>query len=143
MKFDLSIESESQKAVEYFNKLEDQKSLIELKKVSPKRSLSQNNYLHLLIGYFAQNFGYTAAEAKLVYKYINSNLYCYKKKIYEGRPPFMFIRSSADLTVDEMTKSIDRFREWSEKQGCPLPTATDQGWLREIENEIERSQHYL
>jgi hypothetical protein len=43
------------------------KSLAKIEKVSPKRSLPQNSYLHLLLGYFGQHFGYTVEEAKEIY----------------------------------------------------------------------------
>lgn len=137
MKYDLSIEAEARGAKEYLDRLIKRGNLAEVKKVNPARSLNQNNYLHLLLGAFGSHFGYTLEEAKLIYKEINADIYAYEKK---GR---QFFRSSADLDKSEMTKSIDRFREKSAEQGCPLPAATDQGWLRAIANEIERSGHYL
>ena len=48
MKLDLSKPFDLQRAKEYFNKLVESESKIELKKYSPKRSLSQNAYLHVL-----------------------------------------------------------------------------------------------
>lgn len=135
MKYDLTNQIEADAAFEYLTKLVGKEAVAEVKRVSPSRSLAQNNYLHLLLGAFGIHFGYTIAEAKLVYKDLNKDIYKYKHP--KGR---WFFRSSADLSVDEMTKSIDRFREASEKQGCLLPTATDQDWLRAIENDIE--QHY-
>lgn len=103
----------------------------------PNRSLSQNSYLHLLIAAFGAHFGYTLEESKLVYKQVNSAVYYYKKK---GRT---FIRSSADLKKDEMARTIDHFMEKSKEAGYALPLATDQEWLMQIENEIERNRHYL
>lgn len=137
MKFNLAIKEEKSQAMSYFMKLVNKKTLVEVKKISPKRTLSQNSYLHLIIGYFGVHFGYTLDEAKIIYKEINSSIYAYKKK------ERVFYRSSADLTKEEMAQSIDRFREKSQEAGCELPLATDQEWLRQIENEIERSRYYL
>lgn len=137
MKFKLSVPAESDKAFEYLTKLAAKGSVVNLTKVSPTRSLSQNNYLYLLLGAFGNHFGYTLEEAKLIYKDINPSIYKYKKK---GRT---FTRSSADLNSLSMAKSIDKLMDESAKAGYPLPLATDQDWLIQIENEIEQAKYYL
>lgn len=137
MKFNTAIPFEKKAAMSYFMGLVNTKKVIEVKKINPNRTLRQNSYLHLLIGYFGQHFGYTMEEAKQIYKEINTTTYRYEKK---GR---IFWKSSAELDTAEMTKTIDLFREKSKEAGCPLPAATDQAWLRQIENEIERSRYYL
>jgi N-formylglutamate amidohydrolase len=135
MKFDTRLLDEKKQAMSLFMRLVNTKKLVEVKQYRAGRSLRQNAYLHLLIGYFGQHFGYTLEEAKQIYKEINRGIYVYEKK---GRT---FWRSSAELDTAEMTQTIDQFREKSKENGCPLPAATDQGWLREIENEIERSKY--
>jgi len=137
MKFNTAVKEEKKQAFSYFMRLANKKSLVEVKKINPNRTLKQNSYLHLIIGYFGVHFGYTVSEAKLIYKEINSDIYAYEKK---GRT---FYRSSADLDKEAMAKTIDRFMEKSKEAGCELPLATDQEWLRQIENEIERARHYL
>lgn len=137
MKFNTAVPLERKEAMSYFMRLANKRFMVEVKKLNPKRSLNQNSYLHLIIAYFGSHFGYTLEEAKIIYKEINAPIYAYKKK---GR---VFYRSSADLDKEEMAKSIDRFMEKSKEAGCPLPPATDQEWLRQIENEIERSSYYL
>jgi hypothetical protein len=141
MKYNLANNSEAGKALAYLLDLTRDGKIVDLKKVSPARSLRQNSYLHLLLGAFGVHFGYTLEEAKLIYKQLNAEIYEYTKEV-RGKT-HTFWRSSADLTVDEMTKSIEVLREWSRKGGYPLPTATDQGWLRAIENDIEMHQKYL
>jgi hypothetical protein len=137
VKYNLSLPAEVERAKQYLDNLIQKKALAEVTKVSPRRSLNQNSYLHLLLSAFGVHFGYTLDEAKIVYKDINSSLYRYEKR---GRT---FYRSSADLTKEEMTKSIERFRTASDNAGYPLPTATDKGWLIEIENAIEQARYYL
>lgn len=141
MKYNLAGTQEQAQAYAYLAQLAEKKSIVEIKKVSPKRSLNQNSYLHLLLGGFGQHFGYTLEEAKAIYKELNSEIYKYTREV-RGKT-HTFYRSSADLTKEEMTKSIDVLREWSDKAGYPLPTATDQEWLRQIENEIEKSSYYM
>lgn len=137
MKLNLAIPQEAEKATSYLKQLAEKKSIVEVKKVNPNRSLNQNSYLHLIIGAFAAHFGYTLEEAKQIYKEISADIYRYEKK---GR---IFWRSSAALDKEDMAKTIDRFMNKSAEAGYPLPLATDQGWIRAVENEIERSKHYL
>lgn len=138
MKYNLAIKAEKSKAFGYFMTLANKKSLVEVKKLSPKRSLNQNNYLHLLLAAFGQHFGYTLEEAKTVYKRdVNPDVYVYDKNGSK------FLRSSADLTKEEMAKTVDRFMEYSKEHGYALPLATDQEWLRQISNEVEGARYYL
>lgn len=136
MKFDLAQAHQVKAATGYLDKLREKKNVVELRKVSPARSLSQNSYLHLLLAAFGNHFGYTLEEAKLIYKEINRDVYIYKKK---GRT---FFKSSADISKDDMAKTIDVFMEKSKSAGFPLPLATDKDWLMQIENEIERAKYY-
>ncbi len=137
MRFNTAIKSEKKDALSFAMSAINRKKMVEIKIVRPRRSLSQNAYLHLIIGYFGSHFGYTMDEAKQVYKEVNSNIYRYEKK---GR---VFWRSSAELDKEEMAKSIDQFMQKSAENGCTLPPATDQEWLRSIENQIEASSWYL
>lgn len=138
MKYNLSLPFEVQQARDRLAYLIEKKNIVEIKKVNPNRSLNQNNYLHLLLGAFGVHFGYTLEEAKVIYKRdVNPDIYVYEKNNQK------FMKSSADLDTEEMAKSIDRFHQYSREAGYPLPPATDQEWLRQIENEIERSKHYL
>lgn len=111
--------------------------IVEIKKLSPRRSLNQNAYLHLILGYFGTKTGYTLEEAKTLYKQLNHDVYKYIKN---GRP---FYKSSADLNKEDMSKTIDKFCTWSAENGVPLPQVTDEAWLRSIGNDIERSRRYL
>jgi hypothetical protein len=138
MKYNLADQSQSGLALNYLLELIKKQVIVDIKKISPKRSLQQNKYLHVLLGAFGQKFGYTLDEAKTVYKRdINPELYVYQKN------NSMFLKSSTELSKEEMAKSIDRFREKSAELGYPLPPATDKEWLMQIENEAERTGYYL
>ncbi len=137
MKYNLQSPTECLEAKKQLLFLIEQKKQVEIKIIRPRRSLAQNNYLHLLLGAFGQHFGYTMPESKLIYKSISSDVYVYEKNSYR------FWKSSAELDSADMTKTIDKFRELSAEMGYELPLATDIEWLRSIENEIERSKAYL
>lgn len=137
MNYNLANPTELKAARNRINYLAKKKRIAIVKERIPNRTLSQNSYLHLIIGAFAANFGYTMEEAKQIYKECSPNIYIYEKK---GR---RFLRSSAKLSKEEMAITIDKFMEKSKEAGFPLPLATDEGWLREIENEIDRHKYYL
>lgn len=138
MKFNLAIEAETERAQSYLDMLKEKKALAEIVKVSPKRSLNQNSYLHLLLSAFGAHFGWTLQEAKTYYKReINPDIYVYEKQYIK------FLKSSADLSKEDMTRSIDRLRQHSAEQGYPLPTADNEEALRSLENAIEQARYFL
>lgn len=143
MKYRLSDNREAGEALSYLVELTRQGKRVDIKAVKPRRSLPQNAFLHLLLGYFGANLGYSLEEAKWLYKRLpgNKELYEYEKDV--GGKPMTFIRSSADLTKDEMTKSIETLRDWSGRMGYPLPSADDKEALERLENYIEQHEHYL
>ncbi|MFA6796943.1 MAG: hypothetical protein WCR63_05200, partial [Bacilli bacterium] len=65
MIYDLKNEYQVVEFKEYVSKLIESKSIVELKKKSPNRSLSQNAYLHLILGYFACEYGCSLDEVKI------------------------------------------------------------------------------
>lgn len=138
MKYDLSQAKDLHEAFQYLTELGGKEALVEVKHVRKTRSLNQNNYLYLLLGAFATNFGYTIEETKIIFKReVNPSIFVYEKN---GQK---FLRSTADLDTAEMTQAIDRFREYSSDNGLELPLATNEAELRSIENAMERSYHYL
>lgn len=102
-------------------------AVVELKKKSTQRSLSQNAYLHLLLGYFAAQYGCSMDEAKVDFykRTCNRDLYERRRANRQG-VEVAYLRSSADLTKEELALSIDRFRNWSAAEaGIYLPSADD------------------
>ncbi len=141
MKYSTMNKGEASAAILYLTQLVRDEKVVEVKEVKPRRSLNQNSYLHLLLGAFGAHFGYSLEEAKTIYKQLNASIYEYSREV-RGKQ-HTFYRSSAELDKAEMTKSIDTLREWSAKAGYPLPSAVDQDWLRQIENEVEQHGSYL
>lgn len=119
--------------------------VFDLTEKKPQRSLNQNAYLHVLISYFACQTGNTAEWVKREYykKLVNPSLF-----IREREDPFMgkvkYLRSSADLTTEEMSLSIDRFRSWaSESAGIYLPSPDEGRLISLMEMEIERNKEFI
>lgn len=119
--------------------------VFELTEKKPKRSLSQNAYLHVLLGYFAAQTGNTLKWVKKEYykKLVNPTTFIRSK---EDR--FMgvvkYLRSSADLDTAEMTTTIDRFRNWSAGEaGIYLPAPDEERLLQLAQIEIERNKEFI
>lgn len=135
MMYDLSSAIDRSRAERRFIQLCKEQVVIELRK-KVKRSLNQNSYLHLILGWFGIELGYTLNEAKTIYKEQNSLIYFYEKT---GK---MFIRSSADLDTGEMTRSIEKFRNYSSMEaGVYLPEPNEQQFLQEIELEMSKNNY--
>lgn len=108
------------------------------------RSYNQNSYLHLLIGTIAMETGVSLEYAKREYfkKLVNREIFIRKEHDrFSGE--IEIIRSSADLSVEEMRISIDRFRMWASQNGFYLPSPEDKDRLRDIEIEMGRMRQYL
>ena len=118
---------------------------IELSEKKAKRSLSQNRYLHLLLGYFASQTGNTLEWVKQQYykKLCNPDLFIGEREdLFLGR--VKYVRSSSDLRTDEMNLSIERFRNWSAAEaGIYLPEATSEAEIAALQVEVERYKTYL
>lgn len=136
MIYNLTNEYEVPKFKEKVAKLLSEQATVELKKVYPKRSLAQNNYLHLLLGYFGSEYGLSIEEVKLdIFKRTGMN----KKGLR-----IEFLRSTAELSTAEMTTAIERFRNWSSAvAGIYLPSANEQEFLIHIRQVIEENKEFI
>lgn len=119
--------------------------IVELTEKKQKRSLNQNAYLHLLLGYFASQTGNTLEWVKQQYykKLCNPDIFIGEREdLFLGR--VKYVRSSADLRTDEMNLSIERFRNWSAAEaGIYLPEATSEAEIAALRVEVERYKTYL
>lgn len=90
-----------------------------------RRSLNQNSYLHVLCRILAIETGVTEKYSKEVYFKIMSNPDIFIREDIDKITGMkvQYIRSTSDLTSDEMSRAINSFRRWSEEQGYYLPEA--------------------
>ena len=136
MFYDLTNPMELRAAEARFNFLVSKGKRITLVEKRKKRTYQQNRYLHLLLGWFAIETGFSLLESKHLYKLQSKEIFIYTKKGVK------FVRSSADLNTEEMTLSIERFRDYSNTTaGIYLPAANENELLNNIENELSRYEN--
>ena len=140
MIYNPSNEFELQKAKKRFDWLISKNKKFELKEVRKRRTFKQNRYLHLILGLFSVELGYTLEESKIIYKRLNPEIYKYTKNDQ------VFLRSSAKLNTKELSITIDKFRNYSNSElGIYLPEANETAYLNELEEELKKynNQIYL
>ena len=126
-------------------KLADKGAIIELAEKKPRRTLSQNSYLHVTIAYFASQYGCTTEWAKQRYfkLIVNPELFV-REKDDEFLGRVKYLRSSADLDVSEMSLAIDRWRNWcSMEASIYIPSADEAILIQQMEVEVNRNKAFL
>lgn len=110
-----------------------------------KRSIRQNDYLHVLVRILAIETGVTEEYSKQVYfkQFANPSLFIRVSEDKVSGTKIQYLRSSADLTTEEMSRAINTFRHWSEDNGYYLPEANidDEGNLTFASEDDERAYH--
>ena len=137
MKFDTSITKDLLKARAYLDNLSKSGSKVELKKIHPKRSTSQNSYLHVLFTLWGNEYGYSVDETKYNVKYALG--YYDQELIKEGLLGVVSYHSTSKMDSKELTTFIEKFRDWSASTcGLYLPSA-DEYVLHQfsIDNDLE------
>lgn len=127
------------------NSLFASQKVVELTEKKPVRTIQQNKYLHVIIGYFATQYGCTLEYAKTNYFKILCNKEIFVRETddnYLGK--VTTLRSSAALDTREMTTAIERFRNWASMEaGIYLPDAHESELLTYAQQELERYKQYL
>ena len=90
------------------------------------RTLNQNSYIHVLCRILASDIGTTEDYAKQVYfkELANKDIFVRVTKDPLTGEMIRTLRSTCDLTIQEMSKAIDGFILWAAEQGYSLPAAT-------------------
>ena len=120
MLFDLKNEFQIPKFKEYVNKLFSERAVVEVKKKLPNRTLAQNSYLHLLLGYFGSEYGCSLDEAKIDF---------YKRTCNRD----LFERKTVNKKGNEVTYLRSIY----------LPAANEQQMLIYAQQEIERNNEFI
>lgn len=137
MLLDLSNPLDVNKADTYFKKLLKNKDKIELKKITSKRSLNLNAFLHVCISIFAIELGYTLEEAKTLLKR-SCDFMIYEKN---GQK---FLRKTSKMDNKECSEFVSWIRNYASKQGIYIPDASE--YLENkfnIDKEIDKHKQYL
>lgn len=143
MRFHLKNQSEVDSAAEYLATLAGREAVVDIKRVSYKRSLQANRFYHVMLSYFGTQVGCTIEESKQIIRIQQPDLYQVKWKQI-GEISVMISRSSADFTSKEMADSIDRFRQWSrEVANIDIPAPDDAELLKFMDDVIAQHEGYL
>ena len=143
MVYDLSSDFQRKSFLARMDNLMEKGAVVELTEKA-FRSSNQNRYLHLLIGVVAIETGNTLEDAKKWYfkETCNPDLFHVQHRDKMGNC-IDHIRSTAELTKEEMSTAIDRFKRWGAENGIYMPNPDDASLLKAIEIEMGRMKSYL
>lgn len=143
MVYDLSSDFQRKSFLARMDNLMEKGAVVELTEKA-FRSPNQNRYLHLLIGVVAIETGNTLEDAKRWYfkETCNPDLFHVQHRDKMGNC-IDHIRSTAELTKEEMSTAIDRFKRWGAQNGIYMPNPDDASLLKAIEIEMGRMKSYL
>ena len=143
MLYDLSSEFQRKAFLARVDNLMEKGAVVEMTEKA-FRSPNQNRYLHLLIGVVAIETGNTLEDAKKWYfkETCNPDLFHVQHRDKMGNC-IDHIRSTAELTKEEMSTAIDRFKRWGAENGIYMPNPDDASLLKAIEMEMGRMKSYL
>lgn len=145
MQYDGSNPLQAQQARTKLEKMIKEQKVFELTEKKPKRSLSQNKYLHVILSYFGCQIGETMEYVKRNYYKILCNKDTFvreREDKFLGRIKYM--RSSAELDRAEMSMTIERFRNFASAQcGIYIPSPEEERLIQLMEIEVERNKHYI
>ncbi|TWP31915.1 hypothetical protein ETU08_00205 [Apibacter muscae] len=146
MIYDTSIPEKRKLAIDRINHLLKKKAKIEIVEKRRNRTYSQNNYLHLILSWFALNYGETLEYIKqIIFKrQVNKDLFLIEGVDKKTGEVIKYCKSTTTLNTKELTTAIERFRNFSAKEfELYLPEPKDLNHLEEIQNEIELNKEYL
>lgn len=108
------------------------------------RTSRQNRYLHVCLGVVAMETGNTLDFVKKYYlkELVNPSLFIVERddKI-AGK--VRVLRSTRDLTKEEMSLALDRFRDWAAGLGYYIPSPDDESLMQSVEYQMGRMREYL
>ena len=146
MLYDLSNDLHAENFKRRCNLLYKKRCVVDLTEKKPQRTARQNGYLHAALGYFGMQFGYSSEEVKQWYFKETCNRELFVREIrdrFTGESRIK-LRSSADLSTEEMTLAIERFRDWAAQvAGVYIPSPDEHRLVQQMEIETERAKQYL
>lgn len=142
MIFDLGNEYDLPKFNSAVRVLIEQGAEVELRRRQRNRTPRQNRYLHLILGWFAYETGYTTEEVKqdIFKRQVNREIFAEEFDGRRGRITRM--RSTSALTAEELTLAISRFRNYAAQNGIYLPSSDERQMLFFCEQQIEKNKEY-
>lgn len=144
MIYDLKDPRDYMQALDTIQRAAQSKTRIEIRKPHTARSGIQNNYYHFMLRYFASEYGCTINEASEIYMKRQACPHIFEReKINRMGKQIKTYRSSADLSVEEMSSAIRNFRAWAEMGGIIIPSPDDHASIRYCEKQIEKNESMI
>jgi len=142
MKYNLKNDFDKERFKKRVNFLYGNERVVILQEMT-KRTLKQNNYLHLILTAFALETGYTLECVKRNFfkLEVNKDLFLSEERGNFGTK--QALKSTTQITKDNLSIAIDRFKKWSSDNGICLPDAEDEEYLAHLEIEASRLQRYI
>lgn len=143
MQYDLSNELDRQRINCRLAALMQKGAVVELTEKAFKTP-NQNRYLHLLIGVVAMETGNSLEDTKREYfkGLVNADIFKVYRTDNRGNTITTF-RSIRDVSKEELSIAIDRFKRWGYDNGIYMPNPDDISLLQSIEIEMGRQKMYL
>ena len=142
MKYNLKNDFDKKRFKKRVNFLYGNERIVILQEMT-KRTLKQNNYLHLILTAFALETGYTLECVKRNFfkLEVNKDLFLSEERGNFGTK--QALKSTTQITKDNLSIAIDRFKKWSSDNGIYLPEPEDEEYLAHLEIEASRLQRYI
>jgi hypothetical protein len=123
-----------------FERLCKKGATVEITEKKPSRSLRQNSYLHLILGWFGLNYGETQDYVKQEFfkRTVNPDIFVYERVNHKTGEIREALRRSRELDTRQMSIAIERFRDWSSKEaGIYLPAPNEDKYLEQVMKDLE------
>ena len=143
MQYDLTSDYQRQAFLSRVDNLLEKGAVVEVTEKT-FRSRNQNSYLHLLLGVVAMETGNTVEDVKREYfkGMVNPDIFKSYKTDTRGNSIAVY-RSTSQVSKEEMSIAIDRFKKWGAENGIYMPNPGDESLLREIAIEMGRCKSYI
>jgi hypothetical protein len=109
-----------------------------------RRTGNQNRYCHLILGILAMETGNSleCVKTEIFKKRVNPDLFVAQKD-----DPVLgqitVLRSSRDLTTEQMTLAIDRYMKFCSELGIYIPSPEDEALIEQVEYELSKVDKWL
>lgn len=145
MMYDLNSLFDRKRFATRANTLYVKKKIVELREVKPARTLRQNRYLHLIIGWYALETGNTIEYVKQKYFKELCNAAIFVEIRHDPHlGETKVLRSSKDCDTGQITLAIERFRTWSSAEcGIYLPEPNETEFLQHIDVELSHKKEWV
>jgi len=134
------------RAVEQLKYFVKHNKVFELSAKKVPKTYPQLKYAHLIMSWFALEYGEQVEYIKLEYfkKLVNPAIFKYDFVNHKTGEIRVEYKSLANITKDELTLAIDQFRDYASKEaGIYLPEPKDLAIIREIEIQIKNNERFL